>query len=418
MKPTDFQEAVSWVGQHSEAGVEAAMLAEYKGLSLGHMAHQSWRNFWRSIRPRTMLGDEPSYFSFMVSVKILIDVWERAIEELQPDLVFTLNGLYPRQRIPCEMVKAKGGRYITYDVMGPAFHLHHNEGAPHLRQDEAWEMAKPTQEELDKALQFLQDEMESPGKSFGEDYLLGQKHIKDWDWIKGEYGIDDRPMLAWFANVAYDSGVVGFPNGYPDLPDVIEATIDWFDARPKYQLVLQMHPNERNDPAMTLKGETLTSYLAYKYPVLPDNVHVIPASSNASPHVIAEHAMAACTWTSSLTWQLAYNQVPTIVTGWAACSKHVGFKADTKEKYLGLLKDAMLGNLRAKPEWKQRVLEYKAIVEGRCWVNLSHLIGDGYVNDFVPQWDGGWPALVKGKDPVLDMVVDCIENGEPFFWPR
>jgi hypothetical protein len=417
LQPNDYLDSAHWAMMKGRT-LKKALTVEYKGLPIGHMAHQSWRNFWRSIKPRE-LGSEPSILSFLASTKLLVDVWERAIEDLQPDLVFTLNGLYPRQRIPCELVKRRGGRFVTYDVMGQSFHLHQNQGAPYLHQDEAWDKVIPTEEELHNAELALQSEREHPGASFGEDYLKGQTTVEDWDWIKKEYGIDDRPFVAWFSNVAYDSGVVGYDGGYPDLPDVIVDTIEMFRGDSKHQLIIQMHPNERNDPEMTLKGETLTSFLAYTYPNgLPENVKVIPAESNASPFTIAEHALAACTWTSSLTWQLAYNQIPTIVAGWAACSNHVGYACKTVGDYHLRICEALAGNLKAKPEWKEAVLSYKAIVEGRCWIDMSHLIGAGGVNEFIPQWNGGWATLKPGMDVKLDSVIDCIENGEPFYWPR
>ncbi len=418
LQPNDYVESAHWAMTKGRT-LKKALSAEYKGLLVGHMAHQSWRSFWRSIRPRNLTGDEPSMMSFLTSTKLLVDVWERAIEELQPDLVFTLNGLYPRQRIPCELVKRRGGRYVTYDVMGQMFHLHHNQGAPYLHQDEAWATVVPTNEELTAAEAALESERAHPGASFGEDYLKGQETVEDWDWIRKEYGIDDRPFVAWFSNVAYDSGVVGYEGGYRDLPDVITDTIDWFEKRPEYQMVLQMHPNERNDPAMTTKGETLTGFLEYAYPKgLPENVKIIPAPSNASPFVIAAHAKAACTWTSSLTWQLAYSQVPVIVAGWAACSDRVGYACRTEDQYWEYLREGLLGELPALPEWKEKVLGYKAIVEGRCWIDMSHLIGEGSVNDFIPQWDGGWAKLKPGFDAKLDSVIGCIESGEPFYWPR
>lgn len=418
LEPGDLERAVQWVGENAPS-IEAGMAATYDDLPVGHMAHQSWRNFWRSIKPRLMSEPEPSFFSFLVSTRMLVDLWERALDEIKPDLVWTLNGLYPRQRIPCELVKRRGGRFVTYDVMGPLFHIHHNEGAPYLHQDEAWDTVNPTEAELEAAKAAIELEGQKPGASFGEDYLAGQTSETDWEAIKAEAGIDDRPILAWFPNVAYDSGVVGFEGSeYRDLPDVIDATVDWCGRNHKYQLVLRMHPNERNDPAMTLKGEALTAYLAQTHPNLPENIKVIPAESNANSIVIAKHSKAAVVWTSSLAWQLAYEQVPVIVAGWAACSKRVGYAAHTAADYWRLVNDAMDDGLRPQETWKQEALTYKAVVEGRCWIDLNHLIGKGGVNDFVPQWQGGWAALKPGFDARLDMICECIEDGRPFYWPR
>jgi hypothetical protein len=169
---------------------------------------------------------------------------------------------------------------------------------------------------------------------------------------------------------------------------------------------------------MTTKGETLTSYLAWRYSSIPENVHIVPAESNASPFIIADHAKGVVVWTSSLAWEMAYYGYPVIVAGWAACSNHIGYPAYTAKDYWKYVYDAMEGKLSGNPEWKQEAIRYKAIVEGRCWIDLSHLIGNGGVNDFAPKWAGGWAALTPGADPVVDMICDGIENGKPFYWPK
>jgi hypothetical protein len=419
LQPNDFSDAQSWAEKEAKGKVKRAMGATCDGIALGRMAYSSWRNFWRSVMPKSLTQPSPSLFDFLVSTKILLTVWKRALEELEPDLIFTLNGLYPRQAIPCQLMAQAGKRFVCYDIIGSRFHLHQNQGAPLLHQDEAWDTVNVSGEELEWAKQEIEREREQPGASFNEDYLAGESRISDWDWIRTTYGIDYRPTVAWFSNVAYDSGVVGYPTGYQDLHEIVTDTIDWFRVRPEYQLVIQMHPNERNDPAMTQKGETLTSYLDYHYPAgLPGNVKIIPAASNADPFTIAGHSLISVTWTSSLTWQLAYWGFPVIVAGWAACSDHVGYVARTKYHYWQLLEKALDGKLRAHSQWRDWVLRYKAIVEGRCWISMDHLIGAGDVNDFVPQWQGGWVALKPGMDATLDMICDCIENGEPFYWPR
>ncbi len=399
-----------------------ADILAYQGdyLYLGEMAFQSWRLYHHAVMPPINEAEWglPTIRDFLASAILLSWVYPKVLDELQPDVLWTLNGRYTRQRIPCELMLAAGKRYVSYDMDGDRFHFHVNQPATLLRNDEAMRECQITPEEIEAARAGLLADVDKPGSTWEHDHAKGQMLISDPVEIREILDIDERPMVAFFPHVAYDSGVVGREGSFYDLSDLSLALVEWAREHPQYQLVWRVHPVEVDDTVMNEKGQTLTEWVQSEGRDLPPNLTIIPAESLINSHALARMAVVNVTWSGSLAHQLPYEGIPTIVAGWPPSAGYgIGYEAKSIDEFWQLLQDGIDGKLVPVPDCKPMVERYRAVVQERCRIDLSGIFGKGSWNDFIPQWDGGWPALMPGKFPVLDMIATGVETGSGIWWP-
>ncbi len=403
-----------------------ADILAYQGdyLYLGEMAFQSWRLYHHAVMPPTDEAEWglPTIRDFLASAILLSWIYPKVLDDLQPDILWTLNGRYTRHRIPCELMVAAGKRYVSYDMEFDRFHFHVNQPATFLRNDEAMRECQVTPGELEAARVGLLADAANPGATWGHDYIGDKNRISDPVEIREALGLEhcDCPIAAFFPNVAYDSGVVGREGSFYDLSDLALALVEWAREHPQYQLAWRVHPSEAIDEMLKAHGQTLVDWVTQASPdFLPPNLTIIPAESAIDSHALALMAVVNVTWSGSLSHQLPYAGLPTVVAGWPASADYgIGYEAKSVDHFWQLLQDGVEGKLTPAPDCKETVERYRAVVQERCRIDLSSVFGSGSFNDFVPQWDGGWPALMPGKHPVLDVIAEGVETGNGIWWPR
>lgn len=121
-----------------------------------------------------------------------------------------------------------------------------------------------------------------------------------------------RPVIALYTNVGFDTKLFYDTPQYPDVVSWILDSIELFRGR-REQLVIRVHPAETWLPTID-KQQTLSAIHA-RFPVLPENVRIIPADGKLSSYTLAEISTAAVVYGSVIGLELAARGVPVIVCG-------------------------------------------------------------------------------------------------------
>lgn len=386
----------------------------YKDIKVGEHAYSS---ILRILLRGTLENDEYTrwlYRRYMISAMLLTDLTERLFAAIQPERVVAVHGVYMTHGTICEIARKHSIPVVVYGFP-------YRKGTIWLSHDDSyhrkliteptsrWEHLSLTPEKERKLDTYLRSKL-----SGGRDYVnYHPSPILDKEVLVRELGLDVKhPIVSLFTNILWDAQIFYDCNAFDNMLDWIFQTINYFSHRPDLQLVIRTHPAEvkggyaTNQPIM---GEILT-----QFPILPENVKVIPPESDLSSYTLADISHASLIYGTNMGLEIAIRGVPLIVTG-ETLSRGKGFSYDveTKEQYFKLL-DSIPDLPRNSLEMIERAKKFAYHLFFRRMIDFP-LFSRGCfsIHDAKLQFQH-LKELLPGKNCNLDTICEGILNGSPF----
>ncbi|KAA3593573.1 MAG: capsule biosynthesis protein [Candidatus Scalindua sp. AMX11] len=237
----------------------------------------------------------------------------------------------------------------------------------------------------------------------------------DKNTIMEEVGIDySKPCIGMLTNVMWDAQLHYPANSFPNMLEWIIQTIHYFSKRPELQLLIRVHPAEIRG---ALKSKQLVVDEVKKaFPLLPENVFVIPPESSLSTYSAMSLCNAVIIYGTKTGVELTSMGIPVIVAGEAWIrGKGVTLDAASPEEYFTFLDRLPLKD-RLDAEIVTRARKYAYHFFFRRMIPLEFL-----------EPTGGQPPfnisvrsledLMPGNSVGLDVICDGVQKGQDFIYP-
>lgn len=419
-----LSEFISPAEQQAMAAECAAMPGEVlreftdRGLALGAQAARYLTSYYSGFVPfeahldtaRRVLAGERLYTQYA----------ERLAAEVKPDVAFMFSGNDASYHGPFRRLRQMGVPVVTWDESPQwkdGFYFAHITCAGDVPLADLWPAA---------ATQVLTSAQEAELARYLEDWSAGRASAinyhpnpeSDAARLRERLGLPaDKPILAAFTNVVWDSNVLTKNVGFRDMREWVGLLLDWFAAHPECFLVLRAHPAESKIPQEAFKtrpDSTLPALVKSLRPEgLPANVRVIPAEDDADSYVLANMAALVTVYTTNIGFEMALRGKQVWVGG-LAIYRGKGFTHDLESP-------AHLRALLDRGHWAEPLPAEQLALARRFlhfwvfryvtrlpWHHRAHanLYGEVRFEDF--------RFLRPGGDPQLDALADCLLAGRPF----
>lgn len=331
--------------------------------------------------------------------------------------VVVLNhGIYVPQGVVAETARSMGVRVVTWHpaYRRQCFIFSHDETYHHSLMKESpreWESMDWSVEQKLQIEAYLKSRWEGKGDwirfHHAPRYSAGA--------IERETGVDfSKPTIGLLTNVVWDAQLHYPANAFPNMLDWLNKTISYFARRPDVQLLIRVHPAEITG---TLPShQPAVDEIHKAFPILPNNVFVIPPDSRLSTYVAMSKCNAAVIYGTKMGVELSATGLPVIVAGEAWIrGKGVTMDATCEDDYFRLL-DALPLPTKLDDATRERALKYAYHFFFRRMIPLECV-----------KEQPGWPPfgisisdltdLQPGKDAGLDIICEGILKGTSFVYP-
>jgi hypothetical protein len=237
----------------------------------------------------------------------------------------------------------------------------------------------------------------------------------DFGQIAASFGIDNRrPLVVLLSNVVWDAQLHYPANAFPTMMHWVKDTVAFFAARPDLQLVIRVHPAEVTGSLPS--RQKLVDELQAAFPVLPENVKVIPPEHPASTYAVVEKADSVLVFGTKMGVELSSIGIPVIVAGEAWIrNKGVTIDVTSRDEYLKTLSRLPMGERMNSEQVKRarkyayhfffrRMIPVEAVVPAKG--SPPFAIGITSLADLAP-------GVSKG----MDIICSGILEGQPFIYP-
>ena len=233
-----------------------------------------------------------------------------ALDDIRPEVVLMLNGLFFFESIANAICRSRGIDVVIYERGFILDTLIFHRRRPDLLLDVAddwpeWDQRPLSPEESEQLDRYLIDRE------------LGARTL-DRYWTHAEFVDPDRPatgrLAVLFTNLTWDSAVLGKEVAFPGIHEWLFAAVDTFARRPNDQLLIRVHPAEVKLPGKQTR-EPLGGYLRQDYRDLPPNVRIVDADDPLSSYPLMAAADVGLVYTSTTGLEMALRGKPVIVAG-------------------------------------------------------------------------------------------------------
>jgi hypothetical protein len=168
--------------------------------------------------------------------------------------------------------------------------------------------------------------------------------------VRAKLNLDERPVVLLAANVIGDSLTLGRAAFTGDMSTWLRRTLAYFAKRPDLQIVLRVHPGERN-----LDGPSVADLVRVELPQLPEHMRVVAAGDPINTYDLVAAADLGLVYTTTVGLEMAMGSLPVIVAG-RTHYRGKGFTFDPAswEDYFANL-EKILGDLPAARLSKEQV---------------------------------------------------------------
>lgn len=273
--------------------------------------------------------------AFLRSARRIATGIAAALDEVQPDHVLLLNGLFLFEGIAWALCRQRGIDVVTYERAFRQGTLVFHRGVPAGFYDFSadWPTAnRPLDDQEDAEL---------------TEYLSARRQGSAYDqyWSFQEREVDRGPgrLVSLYTNLTWDTAVIGRDVAFTDIQDWVVAAVEAFAARPAHRLVIRVHPSEVALPGKVTR-DSLAAFIHDRYPVLPPNVTVVEPTDLTSSYPLMDASDLGLVYTSTTGLELALAGTPVIVAG-ETHYRGKGFTTDVSspEEFTAAL-DAALGD--------------------------------------------------------------------------
>lgn len=339
---------------------------------------------------------------------------DRMIEGREIDIVVVNHGIYVPQGLVREAAARRGVRIVTWN---PSYKkqtliFSHDDSYHHTMISEDTKLWEDLALDDDRAAS-LDAYLESRRRG-SHDWIWFNKEVADdTDDRLAAVGIDGRrPIVTLLTSVVWDAQLHYASNAFPGMVDWVRYTIAYFATRSDLQLVIRIHPAEvtGTNPSRQKMADEIVRH----FPILPENVVVIPPESGLSTYALLDRSNAALIYSTKTGIESSARGLPTIVAG-EAWIRGKGFSQDavTPGGYRQTL-DRLPYEHRMTGAEVQRARRYAYHFFFRRMIPVE-LIDVGDKGRFRFNFDSLTP-LRPGGSSGLDIVCRGILDGRPFIY--
>jgi len=216
----------------------------------------------------------------------------------------------------------------------------------------------------------------------------------------------NKKNIFLFPNIEWDVGLTDCHIIFRDLMDWVEFTIESVKNRNDIHLYIKAHPGEIHGSSETQL--TVAEKLLLKYPLLPNNVTIIPPDLGIMPYSLFKYIDVGIVLSGTLGLEMALNKIPVIATGFAPYLRK-GFVHEPKDhkEYKNTL--LMKNNSLSIDKNKLELFAYFYFIKTLIPFNLVEKCFGVTVENLNYQIDS-ITDLEPEKDIYLDHICDCILN--------
>jgi len=276
----------------------------------------------------------------MITVKVANEIFLKEI----PTIIFMLHGIYSTWGPFVDYFRNKNIDVIIYGNMPLRFgtFLFNRNGREYeLMNEKTWNNFKqiPLSDNEESQLDYY---LSARFKGAVGDQLMYKKNFtlisKKQSLLRFLFNKRYSRRYILYPNLTWDACVEGRGSTiFKDIFSWIGTTIEYFQKRREYQLVIKPHPAE----LIWEKGtKSITDYISEKYPNLPENIVVLKPDTPLKAYDLITPDAIYLTFNGTIGLELATQGVPVLVVG-NSHYKDAGvvYKVNTLKEYLSLLDD-------------------------------------------------------------------------------
>jgi glycosyltransferase involved in cell wall biosynthesis len=389
-----------------EVGRAQLSSVEAEGLPLGRLVDipLKWFLCAADLEEDPLSG--PHGRAFLRSARRLARAFDRALDELRPDTVVLMSGLFLFEGIAWALCRARGIDVVTYERAFLKDTLVFQRGVPAGFYDFSadWPHAeRPLSPDEEAEL---------------DEYLARRRRGGAFDqfWV-----FEDRPpprgggrLVSLFTNLTWDTAVIGRDNAFPGIREWLKASIDLFAERPEDTLVIRIHPSERHLPSKRTR-DSLEEYVRTRLAPLPPNVVLVGAEDLTSSYPLMAESDLGLVYTSTTGLELALCGTPVVVAG-STHYRGKGFTVDVSspEEFREAVTRVLADPAAAAP----------AVDAARRYAHFFFFRAPIPAPGVVEPLPGlaritvrSLAQLAPGADPILDRICEGILGGGSFVTP-
>lgn len=390
----------------------------YKSVMVGDLIRVSIAHFLKTSAINTSSREvEKIYKDWLETAIVLVDSFNDYLDTKKPDTIVMLNGLFAAERIMLELARMRNIHVVTYEVgfRPHTFFFQHNKPI-NMCNNDYWPRYKDTPLTAKQNAE-LNDYMNEREK--GKGYLINYfpNIISDKNEIFAKFKINpDKDYFILFPNITWDSTLFNCDIYFKSMIDWIKETMQFFIENPADQLVIRIHPAESTlDNA---DRDSVMDAITKAYPVLPDNIIIIPSHSVISSYVLMQYAKVGLVYGSTTGIEMGLRGLPVIVSGNIYYrGLEVSIDPKTKEEYFWLLHAFEENNYEFD---KERSIEtwrrYAYFGMFRAALPIAQLDYPSISSDPSITFSD-LKEMAEGTDPNLDIICDgIISEGDFLVW--
>lgn len=383
----------------------------HKGLPIGKMVINHLIHYFRSGPHQRTAPTLDAYKDFLAMALTLEQIISKALDELKPDVLFTLNGSFIDSGLFVALARKRGIRVITFEAgfMLNTIMLGINEPIiefpmkKYLPQEyDTYTLTPDQNKQLDEYLHT---------RSLGKDCIFDYWGNPTFDYaqIRRELGLSEnaQPDIL-FTNLLWDSTTITSDKAFSSQQEWIFSTIRYYSSHPERVLLLRIHPAELVPVSLesTIK---MAEVIATEFPSLPNNIIIIPPTSTISSYPLTEMSNLTLVYASTAGLEAATMGKNVIVAG-ETHYRGMKFTYDVHnpQEYVAMLDGKALNvdkeSIRSRSRRYAYFFFFGFMVPFPLVAETSTSTkGDQVRFTFISEKD-----LLPGAEPGLDFVIDVI----------
>lgn len=346
--------------------------------------------------------------SHIKNLILLKESYSEVIKQLKPDRVISNDSYYGMWKV-LEIVCIKNSIpfYSQYPITLDRMVIKHNGSAVDFDFYDSWQ-------KFSKKLLTQSDEKQIDNWLKGKRGLFldttrsGKNTAKDPALSK----IDtDKPTIVIAANVIWDLAALNKQIIFSDMINWINETIEWFNSKTEFQLIIKPHPVEF-DKRIPKTNETVEYGIYSRFTKLPHNVYLLKPDSHLTSNEIMKkfNVRGVAVHTTTVGFEYPIYGIPSITTA-KSPYRGLGFTIDpiNKKDYFNSL-NLLLSNPKKKVS-KLKIKLAKKFIKFYQFHYFSKL--NIFTGNPVKFNNGFEEKLSSNYDEPLDYICKKIIDGKP-----